>query len=124
MRIIIRSTIGQISLDDFGGFIIDATAVDLVDYVKLSDIDRSQNLYNHVANGNIVVNDGISDLSITDALDHIRLESRWGDDRDYDQDLVARTDGPPDSTGVTWYNDDECERNPKLWEVIEQKGDL
>jgi len=107
MKIYVRSTIGPISLVDFGGFVIDATSVDLVDHVKISDIDRSDHFYNNVANGNIVVNDGYVDLTIAEALDHIRLESRWVDDRDYDQDLIARTDGPPDSTGVTWYNDDD-----------------
>ncbi|RLB71280.1 MAG: hypothetical protein DRH04_02045 [Deltaproteobacteria bacterium] len=65
---------------DLGITIEDGTQRNLTDEFTLDEIDGSQDLYNLVDNGTLVVNDGTQDLSASDGVKHISLITDYEDD--------------------------------------------
>jgi hypothetical protein len=55
----------------------------LTDYFELFEIVSSDNLTAEVAAGNIVINDGTTDLSVSQGLNHIFIQTEY---EDLDQD--------------------------------------
>jgi len=92
MAIIIAKNVSGAEIDlDFGLVIADAEVVILTDYYDIEEIIGSDELKTHVANGDIVLNDGVSDLSITDAANHLMLQTKFIDQADEDNIVAGYT---------------------------------
>lgn len=76
--IIKNNTESPISINDLSGVTVDSTSqLELTDIFYFYDIVKSINLKTYVSNGNIIINDGNNDLSISNALNHIGIISDW-----------------------------------------------
>ena len=81
MTIIIakNNTSSAIPLDDLGIEIPGSGQRNLTDNFDKNEISASNDLDTQVSSGNIIINDGTSDLSITDGLRHINFETEYED---------------------------------------------
>lgn len=76
-------TLSNIDIQDMG-FTLSASGTPnstrtLTDYFEIHEIVSSDNLVTEVAAGNIVINDGSYDLSVSDGLKHILIETEYED---------------------------------------------
>ncbi len=84
MTIIIakNNTVSAIPLTDLGVEIPGSGYRDLTDTFDLSDILESDDLHDNVSDGFIIINDGTTDLNISDGLKHINFETEYEDIQD------------------------------------------
>ena len=74
-----NTTGGDIDLNDLGLSLGPLEILDLTSLFTKSEVIESSDLTSHVENGNIIINDGVSDLSLSDGLMHIRIETEYED---------------------------------------------
>lgn len=109
--IIIKNNSGSnISLDDLGGLLIlDSTQITASDLFIDGRIYESDDLKTQVASGDLVINDGSSDLSISDALSYLTSYnySLFQPIISFNESVDDRVSNLiQDGTGLSWaYND-------------------
>jgi hypothetical protein len=79
ITIIAKNTTGAtITLSDMGGFTIEALGQEtLSNYFRSHQITASEDLASNVSSGDVVINDGSDDLSISLALEYLQLTTRY-----------------------------------------------
>jgi len=86
--IIKNNTESPISINDLSGVTVDSTSqLTLTDIFYFCDIAKSVNLKTYVSNGNIIINDGSSDLSISNGLNHVSIKSSYNITREINQSV-------------------------------------
>jgi len=74
MNVIIKNTTSsEVEIEDLGLVLEPLEQVDLVSLFTRYEIMGSTDLETLVQNGTLVVNDGIRDLTVQEALDHLRF---------------------------------------------------
>ncbi|MCK5603411.1 hypothetical protein KAR91_16115 [Candidatus Pacearchaeota archaeon] len=74
-----NNTSSAIFLDELGAEIPGSGQRDLTATFSLVQIFECESLVTHVTSGDIIINDGTSDLSISDGLDHVYVETKYED---------------------------------------------
>lgn len=118
-------TIYDVLIDDLG-VIIDANDQrNLTDSFKSSDIFDSKDLKNKIQNNQIIINDGISDLSKKNSLESVNLESSLYDEIGKSDEAQLRDgfieiirENNKIKTIIKW--NDETKQN-KIYEIIIQR---
>lgn len=72
-----NTTGGPIELADIGITIPSSSQRNLTDEWSLDEIDASIELRDNVTTGDIVINNGVEDLDVSNSLDHIRVITMW-----------------------------------------------
>lgn len=72
-------TVSNIIIEDLGIEIPSGAQIDLTEFFEKIEIGNSDDLDSKVSSGNIVINDGTNDLSITNGLKHINFETEYED---------------------------------------------
>jgi len=94
----------EIFIDDLGIGIPALDEINLTLLFEKEDITESEDLDSLVSSQSLIINDGIEDLSITNALKHINYQTEYEDEFD---DTVYRGTTPPDSTSILWINPED-----------------
>jgi hypothetical protein len=121
--IIKNNTLSPITIQDLSGVTVDSTSqLTLTDIFYFYDIAKSINLKTYVSNGNIIINNGTSDLSVSNGLDHITIKSSY----DVSQEITTSAEQyhyfgstAPDSTSVIWI--DSQHYYPRLFDCTRNK---
>lgn len=96
-----NNTDSAITMNDLSGVTIDSTSqIILTDIFKFYDLSNSINLKTYVTNGNIIINNGTSDLSIENGLKHVSTKSEY----EIITNNFYRSSAFPDSTSCIWFN--------------------
>jgi hypothetical protein len=100
-------TVGNIEIQSLGITIAASDQINLTSQgFSLSEIDQASDLYSEVDSGNIVINDGTSDLSSTEGKDWITLETTQGGTGDHDLDFHTDVPTKPTSGNYVLENQD------------------
>jgi hypothetical protein len=78
----------DIGIEDLGLVVKAGEQRNLTELFSLDDITQSESLKTRVSAAQIVINDGTSDLSISDALDHLDVQTEW-EDLGQDESITA-----------------------------------
>jgi len=80
IKILVKNNSGaEVFIDDLGISIPDSSERDLIIEFDLEELNKSEDLQNHVSSGDLIINDGLNDLDIPTALAHLAVESEWSD---------------------------------------------
>jgi hypothetical protein len=107
--IILKNVSGvDLPLDDFGITLIVGEERTLSDTFDFADIVESDELKQYISDGDIVINNGTSDLSIADSLAAVTLESKYEDEENDPSGgsgwSVGTTPPGSPSNGDGWFN--------------------
>ena len=94
--ILINDTTASISIGDLYGMVIDSTEeMDILDKYPYGRVSQSDNLKGYVSDGDIIINDGIKNLTPEEGVEHLTLETMY----EAKHILSKHTDisNPPDS---------------------------
>ena len=111
-----------ITIKDLSGVTVDSTSqITLTDIFHFYTIASSINLKTYVTNGNIVINNGTSDLSIANGLEHITIKSSYEATQEISNYVAGHHFGnsPPDSTSTIWI--DAQHYHPRVFDVVRGK---
>ena len=75
-----NTTILDIIIEDLGIIIPGSSIMNFTETYEFFEITTSDDLKNQISNGNIIINDGIIDLSKDDGLKHVSQESIFEDE--------------------------------------------
>ncbi len=67
-------------LEDLGIIIPGSSIIDLTETYDFYEITSSKSLKTQISNGNIIINDGVQDLSVESSLKHVGEESLYEDE--------------------------------------------
>lgn len=98
---------GDIFLDDLGIDLATDSTTELNLLFSIYLISESSDLRDSVSNGDIVINDGNSDLSVSDGLDHLLLETEYEDDLSKRNAWDSQTNEPTPEDYGGWLDTDE-----------------
>lgn len=70
----------DIAIKDLGVTITDTNQLTLTSSFSLDMIFDSSHLRSYVSSGQLIINDGTSDLSVGNGLNHITIDTKWMDD--------------------------------------------
>lgn len=91
----------EIFIDDLGIGVPSLDEINLTQLFKKNKITESDNLVTLVSNQSLIINNGISDLNVSDALMHINYQTEYEDSL---EEVLEFGDIPPDSTSNIWIN--------------------
>lgn len=74
-----NNTSGDIFLEDLGIQIDSSASLNLLEFFTKEEVASSNDVLLNVANGNFTVNDGTQDLSISDGIKHVTIQTEWED---------------------------------------------
>jgi hypothetical protein len=94
----------EIFIDDLGIGVPALDEINLTQLFEKEEIVGSDDLDTLVSNGLLIINDGTDDLSISDGLKHINLQTEYEDSFD---EAIESGSSPPDSTSVIWINSND-----------------
>jgi hypothetical protein len=98
---------GDIFLDDLGIDLATDSTTELNLIFSIYLISESSDLRDRVSNGDIVINDGNSDLSVSDGLDHLLLETEYEDNLSKRNAWDSQTNEPTPEDYGGWLDTDE-----------------
>jgi len=69
----------DIFIEDLGIQIDSSASLNLLEIFTKEEVSNSDNVLTNVANGNFTVNDGTQDLSISNGIKHVTIQTEWED---------------------------------------------
>jgi len=104
-----NNTAVKIPIDDLGVSIPASGQRDLTEVFKKEVIAESKDLPSYVLSGDITINDGVSDLNISDGLKQLTIQTEWEDQDIEDSKKVKISES--DSTAAFLIDKLEAESN-------------
>ena len=82
--IILKNNLGsELEIEDLGIFLAPSSTTDITGLYVFTEIASSRDLYTAVLAGDVTINDGSDDLSISDGIDYISIKTVKGLKDDY-----------------------------------------